>query len=213
LPNGGIRVTYDDPGSQFIAEPVDMIGPAPLELPKTDQTKIEHNAWLFRVLAPNGQYRMSCADRAEGLPSVEEEEIPDVQDVKLEANLDRHQHEGQRTTLLVTVRNIGHAPAHQLSVHWVGEHEAPQPTRIGEVQARDLGGSMALLAATSFGGTLGVGESAAFVLDARVLDVVLSKVAALSPERYGISVRSGESEILRIDGRVVGEFLEGLDDS
>jgi hypothetical protein len=154
---------------------------------------------------------MRIASRELGLPPVEEEDVPDAKGALVKADLETYQREGQRKSLLVTVANIGKVPVPQLSVHWVGEHEAPQPIQVGSVQALDLGGTMNLLPAASFRGTLGPGDSTSFLLDERMIDGVLNQIASLSPERYWISVRSGESEILRLDGCAIGAFIEGVD--
>src|SRR5690349_5260231 len=77
LPDRMIQVTYDEPGHDVIARPVDLIGPEPIEVPEYPQTQFEHDAWLFSVLKPNGPYTMSIYSRPVGLPLVEEEEVPD----------------------------------------------------------------------------------------------------------------------------------------
>jgi hypothetical protein len=154
---------------------------------------------------------MRIASRALDLPPVEEEDVPDGVGVLVKADIETYQREGKRRTLLVTVANIGNLPVRQLSVHWVGEHEAPQPIQVGKVQALDLGGTMNLLPATSFSGTLGPGDRTSFLLDERMIDGVLSQIASLSPERYWVSIRSGESEVLRLDGCAIGAFIEEVD--
>jgi hypothetical protein len=209
--DGRIRVVYHDPGDEFIVRPVDLIGPAPLELPDGPQTQEEHDAWLFSVLRPNGRYTMRIsASRALDLPPIEEEVVPDAEGVEVEAELEPHRRGGQRTTVLVRVRNKGGVPVRDLSVHWVFENETAQPRKAGGVVAMEVGGSVSLLRSDQFPGTLPVGMSTPFLLDERTLNSVLSQVAALSPERYGISIRSGEGEVLRLPGRVVGAFLMGL---
>jgi hypothetical protein len=69
---------------------------------------------------------------------------------------------------------------------------------------------MSLVTTEGFNGDLAPGESVLFILDWRALHALKGQVSALCSERYSVSVRSGNVEILSIPGRVVGEFLEQL---
>jgi hypothetical protein len=128
----------------------------------------------------------------------------------VEADLDSCEPEGQPRTLLVVARNVGTDPVPALSVHWVYRNEAPQPVQLRTISALGISGSLSLDHETTFEGTLAVGHAAAFVLDARAMAPLLSQVAALSPERYWLSVRSGTTELLRVEGAELGAHLEEL---
>jgi hypothetical protein len=127
-----------------------------------------------------------------------------------EARLAAYPQEGRPQTLLVLVCNRGTEPLRDLSVHWVFENEVMQPVEGISVPAQEVGGSFGLGDEESFEGTLEPGRLVPFVLDFRMLDAVLSHAAGLSPERYWLSVRSGDQEIYRVDGRVAGAHVEQL---
>jgi hypothetical protein len=214
LPDGMIEVTYEEPADNVIARPVDLIGPEPLQVPDQPQTQYEHDAWLSSLLRPNGQYTMSFSHRAADLPPIEEVEVPESppEGVSLDAGLEAYQRPGQCKTLLVVIKNTADVPVPKLSVHWVTRNETPQPMKVGSVAAAELGEKLRLSRPSSFTGTLRVGQEVPFLLDEWALHPLLGQVAALSPERYWITIASGGFEVLRIDGRVVGDFLENLED-
>jgi hypothetical protein len=128
----------------------------------------------------------------------------------VETVLESHQRHGQPKTLLVAVRNHGTVPIPDLSVHWVHENETAQPWDVGAIKALGIGGSVSLMREDSFDGTLQPGKAVPFLLDERFLDGLVSQVAALSRERYWLSVRSCEKEICRVDGSQIGVHLEEL---
>lgn len=111
-------------------------------------------------------------------------------------------------TLLVTVGNVGCAPIPRMSVWWCSQNETPQPVDGLEVEAHALGGEANLIPERTFNGTLAPGETRPFLLVPSMLPALQSEVASLSPERYRIEVRCGDCEVTRIDGGVVGEFVE-----
>jgi hypothetical protein len=138
------------------------------------------------------------------------EDLPEG--LRVRVRLEAYQRPGQPKTLLVVVKNIGDVPAPKLSVHWVYANETPQPMQIRSVQAMGISGTLRLDSPSAFKGTLAPGREVSFLLDERTLQPLLGQVAALSPERYGIVVASGELEVGRLEGSVVGDFLEKLDD-
>ena len=214
LPDGKTEVTYGEPAHDVHARPVDIIGPEPLQVPDHPQTQDEHNEWHFWRIKPNGPCTMRFYNRPADLPAIEEEEVPEgpPECARLKVTLEAYQRPGHPKTLLVLLNNTGIVPISKLSVHWVSRNETPQRMEIRNVPALELGGSMSLMRPSSFDGALQVNEEISFLLDETALDPILGQVGSLSPERYWIAIASGESEFLRIDGRIVGDFLEKLDD-
>lgn len=213
LPDGRIKVTYDDPGRHFIARPVDLIGSEPLTAPDEPQTQEEHDEWLFGMLSPNGSYTMRISSRAMDLPPIEEEDVPDdlPEGSLVRVRMEAYQRPRRPKTLLVVVQNTGNVPVPKLSVHWTFSNETPQPVQLGSIPAAGLGGSLRLETPSAFKGTLRPGQEISFLLGETFLQSMLGQIAALSPERYGIVVVSGELEVGRIEGNKVGDFLEKLD--
>jgi hypothetical protein len=76
---------------------------------------------------------------------------------------------------------------------------------------RIAGGGTLLRSTTTFTGVLAPGERHTFYLDETYLQQkLLGRVATLSPERYWIAVVSGEQEITRVPGNVIGGVMDGL---
>jgi len=126
------------------------------------------------------------------------------------ARLDRFEAADCPVTLAVTVRNDGQVRIRDVQVWWVMENETPQPVQGVSFAATELGGSLSLIRERSFSGALMPGCSTQFLLDPRTLSILRSQVAALSPERYWIAVRSGHQEIARVSGAAAGDFLERI---
>jgi hypothetical protein len=115
----------------------------------------------------------------------------------------------QRRTLGLKVRNTSDESIADLGVVFEWENEQHQPNPDGSTT---VGGGSVLYSTTVSKAPLAPGEERIFYVNERYLeDEMLGRVAALSPERYWLSVLSGEQEIARIGGNLVGGVLDGLE--
>jgi hypothetical protein len=106
------------------------------------------------------------------------------------------------------VRNNSPDRIPNLFVIFQWENENPQPHPDG---TRTASGGTPLAPMTRFKGTLEKDQEQIFCLDEKYQqEQVLGRVAALSPERYWVSIFSGGQEIHCVDGSLVGAVLEGL---
>jgi hypothetical protein len=135
---------------------------------------------------------------------------PLAEGLHLDAELDCYPHIGEPKTLVVVVRNMGAMPAQELSVRWVFENEVPQPFQFRSSTGHEMGGSYYLTPEDGFGGTLAPGRVAPFLLHPHFREAVFSHASSLSPEQYRLSVLCGEEEVHRVDGSVVGAYLDEL---
>jgi hypothetical protein len=115
---------------------------------------------------------------------------------------------GKPRTLGARVQNISPRPISSMSVRLEWENEQPQPPA---AMTRTAGGGTSLHSTTRFVGVLLPGERHIFYLDENYLrQELLGRVASLSPERYWIAVMSGEQELARVPGNLIGGVLDGL---
>jgi hypothetical protein len=114
----------------------------------------------------------------------------------------------QRRTFGLKVRNTSSSPIDGLSAAFEWENERHQPNPDG---SRTAAGGTLLRALHGLSGPLAPGDERVFYIDERYLEEeVMGRIAALSSERYWVAVRSGEQELARYPGNLVGGVLEGL---
>jgi hypothetical protein len=131
---------------------------------------------------------------------------------RVSIGLDRYESPYGPPSMLVRVTNDGAAPIPHLTVWCATENETPQPSPEFGGQGYCVGGELGLVPERTFSGTLQPGETTQFVLSSDFLRILLSQIAALSPERYWVSVKCGFVEIGRLDGATLGEFAEQFEE-
>jgi hypothetical protein len=118
---------------------------------------------------------------------------------------------GKKRTFGLKVRNGSKTPIPELILTFNCDNENPESCPDGSMTLGIGTALHALRDGKEFRGTLEPGQEHIFYLDENFLhDRVLSRVAALSPERYWVAVLSGDKEIARYDGRLFGGVLDGL---
>jgi hypothetical protein len=208
--SGNIRLQYGYLGDE--CERVFVIrGPGMVQPPDREMTEEEFDRWQFELTAGT-DYSFEHSDTPIDSPLVEvkrtyEDQVPPG---SMRAELLWPQNEVGQRTLAVRVTSEWDRPIPKFSLSIDFEHETPQPERLGNVPAQSLGGSEAMFRPMrpTVGGGLWPRVPVEYILDPRVLPVLRSRVAALSPERYWISLRTDGYEFDRIDGQTVGAFLE-----
>lgn len=206
LPDGMVRITYDDPGEAFIARPIDVKGPQPIMVPTVPVTVEEADKWEWDLLQAGFTFPGGHS-REVGLPPVEELETYEeaAARAKVATELLWLTAKGSKVALGVTVRNVGPVAIPALSVHYVYENESPQADGPEGAMYRAVGGSYSLSPVGPVPATLGILETHLF---AGGIGVMMSRAASLSPERFRIAVRCGDYQIATIDGAALGAFLD-----
>lgn len=187
-----------------------LFGPEPVELPKEPLTVEEFRAWRDSYLFRG--YGQDFSTTSPSDPPIEE--MPDYQDAAAFADtVSAIRLEGN--TVVVEVTNSSPVPIQMFGVDWRYENETPQPTKGTSIESFEMAGSFTAFRpknAVPFDHTLAPGASKEFELIERHLPTIRAYIAALSPERYWVSMRSGDHEIGRIDGSEVAEVIDRLDE-
>ena len=112
-------------------------------------------------------------------------------------------------TLAVRVTNLGADPLSKLTVSLSYENEVPQPGQLTpNLKYQGVGGAFGLAKQYLFDGTLQRGLSTTFCLPPFMIEHAQSLVAALSPERYRLTILADEQPIAVVDGSMLGEFFD-----
>ena len=204
---GRIVVTFDEPAGDCIGCP-EIVGPAPVQLPDRPLTRAAFDAWEARH-AGDGYFLRYCT-RACGLAPIQGEDIPDpaTDGAAVDVEVWPQQLPDDRKGVVVAVKNVGPVALPRLEVFWDSRNETPQPVEGTAVRMEAMGMGIGLAPEQGFGGTLAPGQQARFLLDEGFARSILSQIAALSPERYSLVVKSMEVVIRRVPGADLGDVIE-----
>ncbi len=170
-----------------------VVGPCPVELPCGPLDDAELSRWIDDFQRRGFTWGLAVGESGLAVEEVAAELTAEARrQVVLFTAMEWQRRLGVGEPLLaVVLTNAGPVPVPGLRVSWHG-----------------AGQTFEVRPEFPFGGVLAPGEAAAFVLAGEQLGWSRSHAAALSPEDYYISVRSGEWELARVPGRVAGELVE-----
>jgi hypothetical protein len=209
--SGKLRVRYGHLSEDCVRF-LTIHGPQMFLPPDREMTDEEFDRWEFETVCGTGFTYSYSAMTPEDAPLVEakrtyEDTIPKG---VVQTELFWFECGPGEQTLGVRVTNGWDHAIPKFSLSNECHYDAPQPQQIGQTQALMLGGSESMYQRVEglSGSELWPRMSVGYALDPTAMQMLRSRVAALSTESYYIALRTDGYEFDRISGEVVGEFLD-----
>lgn len=214
--SGKYRIKYGYLG-EHCSRLLTINGPAMIQPPDNELTAQELDRWEFSLTNGTG-YSFAYQQTSVDAPLVEarrtiEDMIPKG---SVSWRLLPMQNDNGERTFAVELHNSWHEQIPKISLASCWENETPQEVRgfPAKMAVQDLGGSdMAFSRMTPIGlDSLPINYPIVFLYAMNFLETLQSRIAALSPERYWISLRTEGYEFDRIPGAELAALLDTLSD-
>jgi hypothetical protein len=209
--SGKLKVRYgplDDECERMLT----VHGPEIVIPPAEELTNTEFAEWEARLVTGTGfHYSFSNTPITAALVEAKRTYEDQIPKGAVEAELFWAESHAGEQMLAVRVTNGWNSTIPKLSLSTECHYDAPQPEKVGTIQAAAVGGSESMfhpMGSAMMGDDLWPQTTAGFALDPRVLELLRSRVASLSTESYWIALRTDGQEFDRIPGVVLGSFLD-----
>ena len=200
--DGTVSLTFEQLSPNAMA--VDYVGPHAVD-PPGQMLKSDFDKWSWEMCTSGGFHERLTAYRQPGLPNVEEIQLdaPSTQELPdMSSSL-----EIADGALAVRLNNITSIPASSITVEFQYVNDAPQPFAGSSVQSSEVGGSLTFVGPVH--GTIPSDQGGLiYTFPSPALSMLKSRVASSSSDSYFVAICHGNTEIGRIDGATLGEFVE-----